>query len=184
MANSLHILGIDGGMATMGLCLIEAKGRTVRAIDAAVVKTAKNSRYSAAADENRRHNELARALGAFIEGHRVDVAAVEYYRPFKANDGDDQYRVANGRLVSAATGGALWYMAGRGARTVLLRPDQVKSAIGVTDKPGVATVMEARIDGLAPILDRVGRTGYHATDAAVLAYVAMMEIYKAARRKR
>jgi len=176
----LVILGVDPGIASMGVCLLACFGDRIVAKRVIVVRTELDRRFKAAVDEDRRMRKIAEALlAAHTRGYTIDIVAYEYYRPFQQSGG--KHTAARGRLVAKAEGVVVGYANAIGALTVPVDPRDPKRELGARCKAAVSQVLEAKIEGLTELLDAAGRTGYHGSDAAGCAYVAMIKAFKAAR---
>lgn len=177
----LVIIGVDSGMATCGVCRIACQGDRIVADYVAVVRTSPLRRFTAAVAEDMRLREVAGALQAAQYGQHIHALAYEYYRPFQRTDGT--HSAARGRLVSKAEGVAVGFGLAIGARTIPIDPAEPKRWLGAHNKADVSQVLEARIDGLTELLDQAGRTGYHGSDAAACAYMGMIKIFNAQRKR-
>lgn len=77
---SVRVLGIDPGLANMGVCVVELDGKDIKVVFLEVLATQKSSKKKevlASSDTVRRARELANALNAVVVRQRPMVMAVE-----------------------------------------------------------------------------------------------------------
>lgn len=174
----LVILATDPGHASAAAALLECHGKLIICRRLEVLRTVKNPNVRVMDDEDRRLREYCDMLGRVRGDAVIEVLAYEWYRPFKAADGE--YQVAHGRTVAKSEGVAIGYAVAIGAKSVPVDPARPKRILKASSKKDVSTVLEARIQGLTQLLDRAGRSGHHGSDAVGIGYTAMVDFYKKA----
>jgi crossover junction endodeoxyribonuclease RuvC len=132
----MDVLGIDPGVARLGLALLARRGRTTQVVWAETIRT------SAGGDESSRLMTLADAVRAAIREHRPGAVAIERVS-FNRN-------VVSALSVARATGALMVVAAEAGVAVAEYAPTEIKSAItgmGNADKKQVRDAL-VRIHGL------------------------------------
>ena len=128
----LRVVGVDPGLANLGLGAIEERGREVRLLGAELVRT------SSRQPQAQRLLRLRRSVEAFLDEHRPDALALEgqYFH----HQRDAAFRVGQ------AVGVVLLIAAERGVPAFEYGPMHVKQALvgtGRADKAQVAYMVRA-----------------------------------------
>ena len=137
----MDVLGIDPGVARLGLAMVARRGRITSVIWARTIRT------SADHDESSRLMELADAVRRAIRQYRPGAVAIERVS-FNRN-------VVSALLVARATGALMVVAAEAGLEVQEYAPTEVKSAItgmGNADKKQVREAL-VRIHRLADVPD-------------------------------
>jgi crossover junction endodeoxyribonuclease RuvC len=135
----MDVLGIDPGVARLGLAMLARRGRTTQVVWAETIRT------SAGDDESSRLMTLAQALRGAIQQYRPNAVAIERVS-FNRN-------VVSALSVARATGALMVVAAEAGVEVQEYAPTEVKSAItgmGNADKKQVRDAL-VRIHGLMDV---------------------------------
>ena len=135
----MDVLGIDPGVARLGLAMLARRGRTTQVVWAGTIRT------SAGDDESSRLMTLAQALRGAIQQYRPNAVAIERVS-FNRN-------VVSALSVARATGALMVVAAEAGVEVQEYAPTEVKSAItgmGNADKKQVRDAL-VRIHGLMDV---------------------------------
>lgn len=137
----MDVLGIDPGVARLGLAIVARRGRITRVIWAQTIRT------SADDDESSRLMELADAVRDAIRQYRPGAVAIERVS-FNRN-------VVSALSVARATGALMVVAAEAGLEVQEYAPTEVKSAVTGTGNADKKQVREAlvRIHRLADVPD-------------------------------
>lgn len=147
-----RVVGVDPGIANLGLGAVEERRREARLLASEVVRT------SASEDQARRLLRLRDAVTAFLDAQRPDALAIEGQYFHRQRDVSFRVGQAFGLVLVAA--------AERGIPVFEYGPMQVKQALvgsGRADKAQIGFMVRALLG-----LDR-DLTDHHASDAVALA---------------
>ncbi len=147
----MRVLGVDPGIANLGLAVVEGGGRKARLLFSEVVTTA--SREPAEARVGRLFTRTRQVLDAY----RPEAVALEAQYFYRQNERAFQVGWGVGAVLAAAS------LAGR--PVFAYGPMQIKKALvgaGRAEKSQVAFMLRALLDGPLP-------SSNHATDAIAVA---------------
>jgi len=179
MNNRIRVLGIDPGFASLGVArLVRHEDGTLHAEAARVLTTKKASKKQrvalrVSADDLRRSRILWDGIGELAVG--VQAVAYEVYTPFAGSG-----RTASGSKTALACGLAQALGFSLGIPVIPVLPVDIKSEVVRSKSASKAAVAEALVDqvaGLAELLEAISeRKREHASDAAGVAFVGLLEI--------
>ncbi len=164
------VLGIDPGLARVGLAVVSQRGRTPALVWAMTIRTSKDD------PESERIGLIGRAVREAIAGHRPTAVAVERIA-WNRNE-------VSALAVARATGAVMMVAADAGLPVDEYGPNEVKMAVagsGNADKDQVRRALE-RVHGFRGL-----PAGPDAADAAAVALTHVLaagwkDISEAARR--
>jgi Holliday junction resolvasome RuvABC endonuclease subunit len=176
---TLRVMGVDPGLASLGVAVIEKREERVMALAARVLRTKKASQkmlrdLRVSADDQRRLGELWDGLVAIVTAHRPQGLAIESYAPQPGRGG-------SGGWKSAVVYGVVYGLGRANDCTVLpFWPGDLKRKLtgkASASKDEVATVVLGEVAGLAELLHKIPRTQReHVTDAAGHALLGLREM--------
>jgi Holliday junction resolvasome RuvABC endonuclease subunit len=178
-AAMLRIMGVDPGLASLGVVVIEARPGRLHVLAADVLRTKKASKKAlrdlrVSADDQRRIRVLWAGMHAIATTYRPDVLAVETYAPQPGRTGGDAWKAAV--IYGLVLGLGLAHR----CHVLPFLPSDLKRGLArkaSASKQEVADVVLGRIDGLAGLLAAIPAGQHeHATDAAGHALLALEEM--------
>lgn len=176
---ALRVMGVDPGLASLGVVVIEAGGDRIHALAAQVLRTKKASKKAlrdlrVSADDQRRIRALWAGMDALAAAHRPHALAVETYAPQPGRMGGDAWKAAV--IYGLVQGLGLAH----DCQVLPFLPSDLKRVFArkaSASKQEVADVVLGRIDGLAALLAAIPKGQHeHATDAAGHALLGLEEM--------
>jgi Holliday junction resolvasome RuvABC endonuclease subunit len=176
---TLRVMGVDPGLASLGVAVIEQRATEVAALAATVLRTKKASQkmlrdLRVSADDQRRLGELWDGLVTTVTTHRPRGLAIEGYAPQPGRGGAGGWK-------SAVVYGVVYGLGRAHDCTVLpFWPGDLKRKLAgkaSASKDEVAAVVLGEVAGLAELLRGIPRTQReHVTDAAGHALLGLREM--------
>lgn len=176
---ALRVMGVDPGLASLGVVVLEVRQGSLHALAAQVLRTKKASKKAlrdlrVSADDQRRICALWAGMDAIATAHRPHALAVETYAPQPGRTGGDAWKAAV--VLGLVQGLGLAH----GCQVLPFLPSDLKRVLArkaSASKQEVADVVLGRVGGLAARLAAIPAGQHeHATDAAGHALLGLEEM--------
>lgn len=176
---AIRILGVDTGLANMGLCVVDAIGDRYTCAYAEVFRTAKATKKArrnlrVSTDDARRLNELYDCVVALVNRYRPHAIAVEAYTPNPGQKGVGAWKTSMAYALVLA--------AGRAHKLAVFTylPADIKKPFGgrlSASKEEVAATLVERVHGFRHWYDAIAkRLQEHASDACAHGVLGAQEM--------
>lgn len=179
-SETLTVMGIDPGVAAVGVAILAATQKRIFCQKLAVIRTKKADKKAlrslrVTADDSRRLKEIYNGLSDITDEFEPHALAFEVYSPYGKQGG-------SAWKASRVEGGVQVFGFDRGMLVLPFLPQDLKRALcgkASASKEDVIDAMSLKVENVENLLQALPKTQReHAADAAGYAYLAFEEMYR------